>query len=441
MKNFKNTFIIWIICIIIWIIFSQVLKAYSSSNIDTNTYMSLIKWKATVNDTFITSGIPEVLVAWDTVRTIWKTSLAVIEWWDGSITRLGWNTKIIVWNNEVSRDFTKIDISFELLAGKTWSQVVSFISSDSSFTQKFQWLEAWVRGTVFDVNLEDMFIYVTDHAVNLQDIQGNNIIISENSPFSLEQFSFIELDKFISQIRDIEWQQWNLDLDQTTLKSIKDEIDIQLTKNNPFSFFLEVFSPTERFFQSLYNREDYGVLETQISLLNASQKQKIETRLLSEYQKLNLVSIEDRDNYQRKLLYKKLLLLLSEKEDKERLLESTLYDFKDSISSQDIPSFEKTLGLLSENSELLKNMDVERFFQDINLIPDDLENIMRQNFQEIQNFFEAGEIEFQEVDFSWVTEVVNNGVESLKQDVWDVEEKARQQIEKGLDKIFDSVVN
>lgn len=78
-----------------------------------------------------------MLTSGDSIRTIGKESLAVIEWGDGSITRLGGNTKISVGNNEVSRDYTKIDISFDLIAGKTWSNVVSFISGDSAFTQTF----------------------------------------------------------------------------------------------------------------------------------------------------------------------------------------------------------------------------------------------------------------------------------------------------------------
>jgi hypothetical protein len=44
-----------------------------------------------------------------------SNSLAVIEWGDKSITRLGENSRIVVKENFVSDDLSKINISFELL--------------------------------------------------------------------------------------------------------------------------------------------------------------------------------------------------------------------------------------------------------------------------------------------------------------------------------------
>jgi tRNA A37 threonylcarbamoyladenosine biosynthesis protein TsaE len=91
-----------------------------------------------MNDDFLELDIAQIAKPGDVVRTIGKESLALIEWGDGSMTRLAGNTRISITRNDVSPDQTLIDISFELFSGKTWSQVVSFISEDSSFTQQFE---------------------------------------------------------------------------------------------------------------------------------------------------------------------------------------------------------------------------------------------------------------------------------------------------------------
>jgi len=44
-----------------------------------------------------------------------NNSLALIEWGDKSITRLGSNSKVMVKENFVADDLSKINISFELL--------------------------------------------------------------------------------------------------------------------------------------------------------------------------------------------------------------------------------------------------------------------------------------------------------------------------------------
>lgn len=99
--------------------------------------MSLIKGSVFLNATFLEKESKYILAPGDKI-SVGQESLALIEWGDGSLTRLGENTKISIEENQVSRDYTKINISFELIAGKTWSNVVSFLGEESSFTQTFQ---------------------------------------------------------------------------------------------------------------------------------------------------------------------------------------------------------------------------------------------------------------------------------------------------------------
>lgn len=442
MKNFKNTFIIWVILLIVIIIFSQVYRAYSSNANDTNTYLSLVKGKATIDDNFINIWKEHILSAGNIVRTIWQDSLAVIEWWDGSITRLGGNTKISVGSNEVSRDYTQINISFDLIAGKTWSNVVSFIAQDSSFTQTFKGVEAWVRGTVFDVDLEQWFINVTDHQVNLKDIVGAEYIIGENKPFSLESLSFIEFSEFIRDLRDADWTELNKNLDTEFLSNLKAEIDTHLASNNPFLFLLEVFSPKYRFLYELEREEtDFQTLKEMIESLSDAQKQDVHDIVLSRYQKLNFIDANDDENYQKKLLYKRLLILLSDVADKERLLETSLFDFKDTISTQNIQAYNTTLELLNENQDILKELDIEGVLWDINLIPDDLEKILQENFEWIREFFEGGLPDLWDLDFQDAKTTAEDTLWDAGKTLSELEGKAQDTINEWLDNLFESFSN
>lgn|GEM_PF-3401518 len=106
--------------------------------------------------------------------------------------------------------------------------------------------------------------------------------------------------------------------------------------------------------------------------------------IFSRYQKLNFVAPSDSENYKTKLLYKRLLIILSDQKDKEILVETSLYDFKDILSSQNSQAFASTVELLNENKEILKGLDMSIFTKEINLIPDDLEMIIRENFSNVQ---------------------------------------------------------
>ena len=123
------------------IVLFQVYVAFSQNANDTNSYLTLIKGKAILNNEPISLEQDIILHSGDSILTL-DDSLAVIKWGDGSMTRLASNTKIQIHQSDISPDFSEIQIHFELLSGKTWSQVVSFLGEESSFTQSFQGVEA-----------------------------------------------------------------------------------------------------------------------------------------------------------------------------------------------------------------------------------------------------------------------------------------------------------
>ncbi len=438
MKKLKNKFIIWVIILIVLVIVSQIYHSYTSAKVDTNTYVSLIKGKATLNQGFIEVNTQEILSPGDTVRTIGPQSLAIVQWWDGSVTRLWGNTKISVGNNEVTPDYTKINISFELISGKTWSQVVSFITSDSQFTQSFQWIEAGVRGTVFDVDVEKDFVYVSDHSITLTDTNGQDFELLQDTPLHISNFSQIDVWEFLSTLRDADWSALNDELDTKHLQNLATELWESAQSHNPFLFLMEIFSPKYRFIYELDTDQDYDTLVEIIPLLSSSQKADVYDIVLSRYQKLNFVSPSDGEQYTEKLLYKRLLITLSPSEqDKERLVETSLYDFKDAINLQDIPAFTQTLGLLEENKDIIQQIDTSAIIGNIDLLPDDLEQIFLQNLSDIGGFLKWGIPDTSSINI----ETGKQALDTVTEWFSDTKDKAQQGIEKWLDSLYDSFAN
>ena len=75
----------------------------SSYKRDVNSYVTLVKWACTLTrdakKSILKVSDKNLLKTWDVVSTIWSDSLAVIQWWDKSITRLWWNSRIEIKEN------------------------------------------------------------------------------------------------------------------------------------------------------------------------------------------------------------------------------------------------------------------------------------------------------------------------------------------------------
>lgn len=61
MKKIKNKFILAVISIIVLIVFSQVFMAYSNSNVDANSYLTLIQGNASINEIRIQKDTKNIL--------------------------------------------------------------------------------------------------------------------------------------------------------------------------------------------------------------------------------------------------------------------------------------------------------------------------------------------------------------------------------------------
>ncbi len=357
MKKLKNKFILLIILIISVIIISQVYIAYSHGKNDTNSYVKLIKWKALLNETFLTLEEKYILSSGDKIITQ-DDSLAVIEWWDGSLTRLWENTKITIEQNQISKDYTEIDISFDLLAWKTWSQVISFIGKDSSFTQNFNGIEAGVRGTTFDVDLTEDFLRVTDHAVTLTKDNGDMIEVTEWDVLNLKNFSLVQISEFIRDMEDKAWSKLNFELDEDYLAELQEKLQAQIGDGWAFLFILDFFSPKYRILYEIKNSERFEEVEESIAKLDEEQKTEVYDAVLSEYQEYNFVKVSNYDAYKRKIFFKRALVLLtSDQNEIERLMQTSSYDLADAAKQNITLWMQETLNFIENTSQKIPNLE------------------------------------------------------------------------------------
>ena len=438
MKKLKNKFILSVICIIGIIIFSQVYIAYSHSNVDTNSYFTLIKWKGTLNEVFVSIEEKTSLQSGDKIRVIGDDSLGVVEWWDGSLTRLWANTKISIDQNEISRDYSTINISFQLIAGKTWSNIVSFIGKDSSFTQSFEGVEAWVRGTIFEVDLENDYINVSDHQITIEDRSGNLRALWENEPLSISQLSLIELEEFLKNIQDNAWVSINQKFDAEYIEVLKMRLETSFQQTNPFTYVLPHISQKHKLLTVLKESTDYNEVSEVINTIPKSKYPSLYKSVLSEYQSLNFVSASSYDFYKRKLFYKNALITLSSGKDTEALVQSSVYDVQDILQSGNVEALSDTLTFLSEYKNVIPEVDIWFLVTDIQELPQELREKFSGSFESFNTIFEINIPQVPSISISGIEQTVSgtigsaiNGMNAVEDEVQDfISDKASDVFER-----------
>jgi len=379
MEKIRNKFITLILFSIFLIIFVWIYKSFFVNNIDRNTYAILMNWKWTLNDELMIKDSKELLSVWDIVKTIWLDSLVVVEWWDWSVTRLWPNSSIKVNELYVEENLLQINLSFELLTWKSWSNVLNFLWSKSYFKESFRDIEAWVRWTVFNVDLDNNYINVIKHKVSLSWNDIKNTIIDENKPFSLKTFSFIKLQEFINGIKDANFENLNVKLDTQLFDWLKKQIHKDLDK-------LLIKANIDADNLSLTNKKD------------------LYNELLSKYQSLNFITSKDQDLFSKKIEYKNALIKLATPEEKINLIENTIYDFKETIKSKNYWNIDEILPILFTNKNLLKDLNIDfwTYFENLEL-NEELKNIFWKNINYIKDIFwtDFSKI-FPDITFKWI---------------------------------------
>lgn len=327
------------------------------------------------------------LIVGDVVRT-WLESIAVIEWWDGSITRLWWLSEIQVDQANVAKDRSYIHISFELFSGKSWSQVVSFLGNDSSFTQKFEGLEAGVRGTVFDVDLESWFIRASEHAVALLDSQNDPILVSPESPFDIVWMKFIDMDVFLRTFIDSSWTDFNILSDSRYRQELIAELEKNSRTFNPFLKIMEWFFPKYRILYELDTTSDFASVEAQIQKISAWQRQSVLESVTERYQDYNIIWGSEQELFERKLMYQQAMVLLSDnREFQASVIQRSILDIDSLIQSWNGEQLPQVLEFVSRYSDLIPEIDTTLLERWLNLVPEELRLEFEKSFEIIEDIF------------------------------------------------------
>lgn len=328
MLKIENKFIYFVLILIFIIVCFIVYIWFFKSTVDRNSYVSLIEWKALLNekDIFIWEKIK--LKIGDLIKTTKEESLAIIEWWDWSITRLWWNTSVVIDDLYVSELKDNIKISFNLLSWKSWSNVISFLPWDSYFRQSFMDYEAAVRWTIFNVDLDNDYIYVVSHKVFLTSSEWEKIEVSEQKPFKLSSFEFIRLDEFIRKFKDNIFEDLNRKLDNEFLNLLKNDLISKIDNLKNLSYI-------------------------NVDNLSLDKQKELYENLLSSYQDLNFIDSKDWELFDLKISIKEKLLSVAPEVEKENILNSFVYDFKDSLKSSSYESMNNILTIFSDNTDYI----------------------------------------------------------------------------------------
>ncbi|MDR0771919.1 MAG: hypothetical protein LBF15_02460 [Candidatus Peribacteria bacterium] len=193
---------------------------------------------------------------------------------------------------------------------------MSFITDESNFTQTFMDMEAAVRGTTFNVDLDNNYLYVIDNNVELTRSDGKSVDIEENRPFNLKTFSFIDLVEFIKSFKDSAFEKINMAMDSELYARLVRELQTQIDS-------LKRLSDTSY---------DY---------------------LLKRYQELHFVSSESKELYDLRIALKQKLIQVAPKEEETQWLNSLVNDLRYTLKIQNYDVAKNVLNVLIENKNAM----------------------------------------------------------------------------------------
>lgn len=341
-KN-KLKFIYLVIFIIISIIFIWVFSAIFFRSVDRSSYLELVIWEWIINWKNLDLWKRVKLVKNDIIETKTKDSLAVIEWWDWSITRIWWNTKLKIEEEFISKDKNNINILFSLDSWKTWSNVISYLWEESYFKQKFNTSEASVRWTIFTVDLEKNYVAVENHKIKIIDEEHWEFEIKQNKQLNLLDFKFISFEDFIKFFKDKWFFEINKKLDKEYLLKLSKIIEKNIGEFIDFS-------------------------KKEIDNLTWEQREKIYKLFLEKYQELNFASLEISPKlFDLKIKLKENLISLAPNTEKESILKTLSYDLEDIFKNKNFESFDWIINILNKNKDFL-NIDIlKEYFNSFNI--------------------------------------------------------------------------
>jgi hypothetical protein len=100
------------------------------------------------------------------------------------------------------------------------------------------------------------------------------------------------------------------------------------------------------------------------------------------------ITSEQTDLFAQKMQIKEVLLQLAPQEEKESLVRSTLYDMDEVLKNKNFDDLQKIFPLLESQKDILTEMNVQlKDYINLDVIPEDLRKILKNNFFELKDFF------------------------------------------------------
>ncbi len=175
------------------------------------------------------------LMADDAIET-GKDSIASITWPDHSITRMWPLTRIVIHTMMASMWYEHIQISFSLKKGKIWSTVVRSMIGDSYFETKLPKNDiiAWVRGSIYEINLDGGYIHAVEHALSLKNNLRQKVLLMPGELVDSENV-LIRLGR---ELIDNTWRDINTIADRVYKEARLSKVSLRVTEHSNALFSL-----------------------------------------------------------------------------------------------------------------------------------------------------------------------------------------------------------
>lgn len=414
MKNIKKKiFLLFLIILPLFLFFNA--SSYNIySKLDTSSYISIKSWSGSIKsiDNIIKPldiDKPYKIHKWSTIRTWDNKSFWIITWWDWSVTRLWSNTELKIDDNFVSENFNTINIDIKLLRWRVWTNFKSILWFWSYFKTTGWETIAAIRGTVFTMDIDNNYIDVLEHKVELTD---ENWLVKNILPWvaysidSLRQISLLndflnnEFDeKIINKLSNLnidvdtlsDWYDLNREEDIKFMKILDGDLINKLRETNPFLNALSFFKSKYSIIKMIDKFEDTEILLAEINKLDKEDRVYVKNYLIYKYQLINFVWSDD-NIFANKIDYKDLIIRLSDnKIEKEIYANSIAYDIEE-LSNNDTNSkniLDKVDSFLINNTESIdplffKNYMLEKWISG-GFVDEWLNKILIDNFSDLKD--------------------------------------------------------
>lgn len=235
--NILISSLLWLLILLLWALSWSAYGYYSMIHSDDPIEPSLRivhGWAKIIrgDSAIILSADEEYTLKVNDVIETEKDSIATVVWPDHSITRLWALTRIVIHMIVAQMWYEDIRISFSLKKGKIWSTVVRALIGDSYFETRLPKnnIVVWVRGTIFEVNLDHQYIRAIEHGITLRDDSGKSLFVVPGKLVDSENIWIQRGMEFL----DSAWSDFNTISDTDFLVSRAKAVNLALDKNTNF---------------------------------------------------------------------------------------------------------------------------------------------------------------------------------------------------------------